>query len=141
MPFGFEPRWQCIAFLYFQSSLAFSPRLKRSPTQDKCKMEMPEAVVAAVAAYLADFETGRPWEAWREGRSPEYRDCRYYDIRDWHEIKEMARFAATCKMANAILKDELQEEWIGNKEDYEGWKAWQDWDRRNPGFAAKCKLF
>ena len=107
-------------------------------------MEMPEAVVAAVAAYLADFETGRPWTAWNSRflcPAPENPEIRYYEIRDWYEIKEMARFAATCKMANVILKDELREEWIDNKESYEGWKAWQDWERRNPGFAAKCKLF
>ena len=99
-------------------------------------MEMPETVVAAVATYLADFETGRPWHAWDsrcEGHvSPEYRDSRFYDVRDWYEIKEMARFAATCKMANAILKDELQGEWIDNKEGYEEWQEEKEFHKLHP---------
>ena len=83
-------------------------------------MEMPEAAVAAVASYLADDEIGRPWIPWDSRFSfpaPEDPETRYYDVRGWDEIKEMARFAATCKTAHQILEHELWYEKDSNKED------------------------
>ena len=97
-------------------------------------MEMPEAVIAAVATYLADFDTGRPWVAWDSRFNCPEPDpgTRYYDIRDWYEIKEMARFAATCRMANNILKDELRDEWEDNKESYLAWQEEKEWHKLHP---------
>ena len=60
-------------------------------------MEMPEAVITAVAAYLADFE---------KGRTPD--ENGNYDCRESEECQLMARFATTCRAAYDALGEETR---------------------------------
>ena len=73
--------------------------------------ELPEAVVMLVAAYLADFETGRRTGLLDDGRT-------WWDVRERDEITDMACFATTCRKAHELLAFELQDE----REAYEKYK-------------------